>query len=280
MTYQFSESIRAFLQEKKYLQNVSLETIVLYETSFKAFYGCDSIEDIKKRVVELRERGIKPVSVNTYLRHMKTYYLSLGKEWKLPWLKEEEKLLEILSADGIRSLMQFRPSGINQTRAWLVCLTILSTGLRASEVLGIQMKKVNLDEMSIQVMGKGGKERLVPFCGELRKHLFRYITRNRASKGVYLYGTKNDTQVSVRNLERDMKILGDKVGVSLRPHSLRHAFAVNYLRNGGNLEYLRRILSHTSLSTTQKYLRSLGIEAIQEVHHQFSPLSAGRGNGR
>ena len=68
ITYEFSETIRAFLQEKKYHQNVSHHTTTLYETSFKVFYGCEGLEDIKKRAVELRIAGKKPISINTYLR--------------------------------------------------------------------------------------------------------------------------------------------------------------------------------------------------------------------
>ncbi len=76
-----------------------------------------------------------------------------------------------------------------------------------------------------------------------------------------------------------MMALGGKCGITgvrFSPHTLGHSFAVNYLRNGGNLKYLRRILGHSSLSTTQRYLRSLGVEAIQEVHHLYSPLLAAR----
>jgi integrase/recombinase XerD len=62
-------------------------------------------------------------------------------------------------------------------------------------------------------------------------------------------------------------------GASLSPHTCRHTFACEYLRRGGNLEFLRRILGHSSILTTQKYLRSLGVEDLQAVHDQFSALT-------
>lgn len=80
-------------------------------------------------------------------------------------------------------------------------------------------------------------------------------------------GTKNNMVVTVRNFERDMNALGQKCGITgvrFSPYTLRPSFAVNYLRDGGNLEYVRRTLGHASLSTTQKYSRSLGVEAIQK----------------
>jgi integrase/recombinase XerD len=61
------------------------------------------------------------------------------------------------------------------------------------------------------------------------------------------------------------------------PHTLRHTFACEYLRRGGNLEFLRRILGHGSILTTQKYLRSLGVEDLQAAHEGLSPLTAERG---
>lgn len=276
MTYEFSEQIRAFLQEKKYLENVSNHTIVLYETSFKKFYNAiNSLEDIKKRVVELREAGKdNPVSVNTYLRHIKCFYLWQGKEWKLPWLKEEAKLIQTLSADSVSTLLRHKPKGRNLTRAHLVALTILDTGLRASEVLGLTKEDIDLDSLVFRVRGKGGKHRLVPFSSELRKSLFRYIQRQVVIQPRFLFGTNNNTTVSVRNLERDFKVLGQKCGITGRfhPHGLRHFFAINYLRNGGDLFTLSRILGHSSISTTQIYLRSMGIDQIKETHAKFSPL--------
>jgi integrase/recombinase XerD len=89
-----------------------------------------------------------------------------------------------------------------------------------------------------------------------------------------------NTPVTVRNFERDLKVLGAKLGISgvrFSPHTLRHTFACEYLRRGGNLEYLRRILGHSSILTTQKYLRSLGVADLQAAHEGLSPLTAERG---
>lgn len=289
MTYSNSEEIRtllsAFLQERKWLQNVTPKTIALYEYSFQAFEGAlESIENVKVRIAELRQRDLSPVSVNTYVRHIKSFYLWQGKPFKLPVLKEESQLLATLTVAQINAVLTYKPTSgtgvVNIRRAHLVALTILDTGIRASEVLGLTKDDCDLENLVIKVKGKGAKYRLIPFSQELRKTIYRLQAQR---EGQYLFGTKNNTKVSVRNLERDFKILGQKLGITgvrFSPHTFRHTFAVSYLKNGGNLEYLRRILGHTSLTTTQKYLRSLGVESIQEVHHLYSPLSAGRGNGR
>ena len=75
-----------------------------------------------------------------------------------------------------------------------------------------------------------------------------------------------------------MKQLSKKInitGIRFSPHTLRHTFAVNYLRRGGNLFYLSKILGHSSVTTTQKYLQSLGIEDLQAAHNKLSLLGRG-----
>lgn len=119
----------------------------------------------------------------------------------------------------------------------------------------------------------------MPISVELRQILFRYSKGTAAHEHrTYLFNTKNGTQISARNFLRDFKSLGKKVGITgvrISPHTCRHTFAVNYLRKGGNLEFLRRIMGHSSILVTQKYLRSLGVEDLQAVHNKLSLLSRG-----
>jgi integrase/recombinase XerD len=109
---------------------------------------------------------------------------------------------------------------------------------------------------------------------EMRRVLYRYAAKH-SGPGKLLFGTRNNTQVTVRNFERDFALMGQKLaitGVRFSPHTLRHTFAVSYLRAGGNLFYLSKILGHTSVTTTQKYLQSVGVDDLQAVHDRLSPL--------
>lgn len=270
-----------FIQERLYLKGVSPRTVDWYRFSFKAFAGAlDSRQAIIKRIAELKERGASHITINSYLRAVNAYFMWLHKEQgrelvKIPRLKEEQRILQTLIPADVYSILAYKPIGVNLRRAHTIALTILDTGLRASEVLGITKEDINMDTLVFKVLGKGGKHRLVPFSFQLRGVLHKF-QRGQAS-GTFVFGTKNNTKVTVHNLDRDFNNLARRVGLlHLNPHLLRHTFAVMYLRNGGNLEYLRRILGHSSLSTTQKYLRSLGVEDLGAVHNQFSPLSARR----
>src|ERR1700719_275732 len=246
MSYEISTINRGtaseFIMERKYLKNVTPATIAWYEASFKSFQGCENRPDYVKRIAELRERGVSAISVNTWLRAVNAYLNWKGADFKLPKLKEEQKILATLKPEMVSVLLWMSTSslGLNLRRAHLVALTILDTGVRAQEVLSLMREDCDLENMILKVKGKGGKYRVIPFSVELRKHIFRLISNK---SGNFIYGTKHNTRVSVRNLERDFKALRKKLGITgvrFSPHILRHSFAVQYLRNGGNLEYLRR----------------------------------------
>jgi site-specific recombinase XerD len=268
-----------FITERRYLKNVSQKTIAWYQHSFKAFQGAlDSRSSILGRVAALRERNVSAISVNTYLRCINAYLRWLHTEQaqpllKIPRLKEEQKVLATFSDEHVKALIGFKPKGKNQARAHAACCLLLDTGVRISEALGIRHQDIDLDNMLIRVTGKGNKQRMVPISLGLRKLLFRWIQR---CPKEFVFGTRGGTMLTVRNFQRDLKAVCVKIGITdvrCSPHTLRHTFAVSYLRAGGNLFYLSKILGHTSVRTTERYLQSLGISDIQAVHDRLSPLA-------
>jgi site-specific recombinase XerD len=108
---------------------------------------------------------------------------------------------------------------------------------------------------------------------ELRKVLFRWCQR---CPKTYVFGTRSNTRLTVRNFQRDFKAICTQLGITdvrCSPHTLRHTFAVSYLRAGGNLFYLSKILGHTTVKTTERYLQSLDAGDLQAVHDRLSLLT-------
>lgn len=105
----------------------------------------------------------------------------------------------------------------------------------------------------------------------------RSAERDEARQSEYFfYSRTGGRKLTYRNSYRDLKNVCRKIGIEgehVHPHSFRHYFAVSYIRNGGDIYRLSRILGHTSISTTQLYLRSMGVEHLLEGHSQFSPLA-------
>ena len=182
-------------------------------------------------------------------------------------------MLATLSPDQVQRIIRFKPKGRNLSRAYLFALLLLDTGLRLAEALNLKWDDIDLENLLVSVVGKGGKHRAVPISLEGRKVLFRW---KQQSKFDHVFATRNGTLPTQRNLGRDFALLGERAGVQgvrFSPHTFRHTFAVSYLRAGGNVLYLQRILGHSTLEMTSRYTRSLGTDDLQAVHDRLSLLS-------
>ena len=131
-------------------------------------------------VMAQRERGVRPVTCNTYIGAMNAFCAWLHQEghaaerMKLSKLRVERRVLTVLDDGQIRALIGFKPKTLGQWRVHLAASLILDCGLRISEVLHMRHADVDFDNLILKVFGKGQKERLVPFSPELRKRVYRY----------------------------------------------------------------------------------------------------------
>jgi site-specific recombinase XerD len=147
-------------------------------------------------------------------------------------------------------------------------------------VLGLERSNVDLHQLILRVRGKGNRERLVPISLECRARLYRWMKSPVKRLGSLVFCTRTGHRLSARNVYRDIKTLCQQAGVvgpHVHPHAFRHCFAVTYIRNGGDIYRLSRILGHASTTITQIYLRSMGIDVISEGHHRLTPLNLRRG---
>jgi site-specific recombinase XerD len=231
-------------------------------------------------VVAMRQRGLTPGGCNMYSRTINSYLTWLHAEGhvserlRIKLLPNPPKPVTAFSDADIRRVLTFRPKRPTQLRTWTLVVVLLDTGLRIDEALGLERVNVDLDNLVLRVLGKGRKERLVPISLECRKHLYRLVTKQPSAR--YVFATHRGNRVRYRNAYRDIKALcktAGVVGAHVHPHNLRHCFATNYVRRGGDIYRLSRILGHSTISTTQLYLRSMGVEHLREGHEQFSPLS-------
>jgi integrase/recombinase XerD len=187
-------------------------------------------------------------------------------------LPKAPQVLVTFSDTEVRRILALRPTARTMLRAWTLFVTLVDTGLRIEEALSLERERVDLDRLTLTVRGKGGRDRIVPISTECRKALFRLSSKQDAR---YVFSTDDGERLSYRNAYRDLKAVCRLAGVRgphVRPHCIRHYFAVSHLRAGGDLYRLSRILGHTSISTTQVYLRSMGLEHLQEGHAKYSPL--------
>jgi site-specific recombinase XerD len=154
---------------------------------------------------------------------------------------------------------------------------LLDTGLRIDEALSLETRNINWDSLVLTVVGKGNRERVIPFSPQCRKALWRLHEATKdGTTSKLLFRTRSGLKVSYRNAFRDIKTFcsGCKVeGPHVHPHAFRHYFAVSFLRAGGDIYRLSRILGHSNITTTTIYLRSINVDQLRESHAVCSPLA-------
>jgi integrase/recombinase XerD len=252
-----------FLKERKYYQNVSQRTIEWHQQSLR-WLGVEepTEKQLKDCVIRMRGAGLKASSVNCRLRSLNAYLRWLGSELRVPKLQEEEFLPETFTPEDITRFVNWKPQSRSGQRARLLVLTLADTGLRLSEALSLRWHDVDLDNCLLTVFRKGRKERKVPFSIELRKLLYK-------GHGTGLvFGTSTGTKVTRRSAHRDVAKACQRLNIE-KPtrllHAFRHSWASNAVRQGMNPFVLQRLLGHSTMAMTNKYV-SLGTNDLQKGH--------------
>lgn len=160
-----------------------------------------------------------------------------------------------------------------------ILYTLYYTGIRASELVGLEVQNVDLRRRILRVLGKGNKERMVPFTIECRDILEAYIKDTRLvllNKALIptsaLFLNNSGKPLTTRGLEYILDSIEEKTGsfVGLHPHILRHSFATHLLENGADLRVIQELLGHESLNATQVYTH-VSEEAMQEAYSAAFP---------
>jgi integrase/recombinase XerD len=211
----------------------------------------------------MRQKGISAQGCNMYIRTMNSFLTWLAEEGhaperlKLKLLKAPVRHPETLTDADIRRVAD---AGKPRTRTLMSLL--LDTGVRIDEALGLKWVDVDLDNLLLTVTGKGDRQRKIPFSLELRKILFRYSKGQAAG---YVFRTKDGHRLLYRNTYREIFAACGK-----SPHKFRHTWATEAVRRGVPLPVIQRILGHSSIQTTMRYVHMQTAD-LQAAH--LSPLT-------
>lgn len=278
-------TLRDFLEVKRFSTDVSeigtleLREFILHLQQVKAFEH--------HRFAKPQEKGLSGHAVNCYLRAIRAFWSWLIREEIIlsnPFIKVKipkppKKVIPTFSESQIQALLGVihtsTPTGF---RDWTMILTLLDTGLRASELIGISINDINLEDGIVKVNGKGAKERIVPIGARVQRAIWKYLqhyrpqTANPLCHNLFLI--KIGEPITVNRLETIIKNRGREAqidSVRCSPHTFRHTFAISYLRNGGDVFSLQRILGHSSLDVVKIYV-NLAETDVKSCHRRFSPV--------
>lgn len=267
-------SFDQFIKERLYLQNVTPSTIEWYRESFKLLgTPTPTAEELKQFVLRMRERGLKPISCNTRICAANAYLKWAGSPLHIPRMKVEQRVLPTFTIDQISRIAAWKPRNFYHTRLQTVLLTLADTGCRIDEALSLRWADCDFDNLLLTVRGKGRKERKVPMSFELRRVLWRFKQK---SSFDLVFCTRRGNKLGRRDVLRDVKLLCIRLGFNPPErtlHAFRHTFAIHYLRKGGSVFHLQRVLGHSTLEMTRRYV-NLTTEDLQKAHESVSLLTA------
>ncbi len=188
--------------------------------------------------------------------------------------KKEQRLPFHLDIDQTTSLMEAPENDHQNARRDRAILELLySSGLRVSELTGLNIGELDLSGGMVRVMGKGGKERIVPVGSRALEALQEYLDQrsDAVAESALFLNTRGD-RINRRSVARIVDAHVQKIAAFKRisPHTLRHTFATHLLEGGADLRVIQELLGHASLSTTQKYTH-VSIDRLMEVYDKAHP---------
>jgi len=258
-------------------------------SSFLKFTGNKALKEItpgnlKEYLYYLTEKNLSRSSIQTHFRVLKTFFGFLEREELLshnpikgikepkapkhfPFYLNDEQVQKLLNSPNQRTYEGYRN--------YVMLLTFLDTGVRLSELAGLKLKDVNLACRSLQVTGKGDKMRTVYLGRKLTKSLQKWLQMRGYHPGEEaVFIDKTGERLKGMNIQTILKRTKRKAGITgirCSPHSLRHTFATNYIRNGGDPFSLQQLLGHSDIKTVMIYVHMSGT-ALREAHAKFSPV--------
>jgi site-specific recombinase XerD len=256
-----------------------IRAFILYLQQKRCFSG--------HRFNHAQDRGLAGHTINCYLRSLRIFFSWLVSEEiiegnpfervKIP--RPPRKVIPVFSDSQISSLLSvIDTKSAEGYRDYTIFLTLLDTGIRVSELCSLRLDNLWLEEGMLKVMGKGNKERLIPIGKQVQRLLWHYLSRYRPEPAVsncnLLFLTRDGKPLNKDRVEKIMAHYGKKAsikGVRCSPHTLRHTAAVKFLRNGGDVFSLQRMLGHASLEMTRRYCELADID-VKRVHMTASPV--------
>lgn len=286
--------IDSFLDYLRYERNYSEYTINAYFKDLQQFEdfvkekkegifvpGEVDTDIVRNWIISLLDNKISPVSVNRKLSSLKSFFKFLMKQGfvsvnplrfvtgpktkkPLPTFVKEKDMEELLDGDGF-------DEDFEGVRDRLVLEMLYDTGVRRSELVGLQDTDIDYDAMLIRVTGKRNKQRLIPIAERLKNLMLAYTeVRNRevdAGCG-WFFVRKNGEQLSTGILYTIVKKRLSDIPTLAKcsPHVLRHSFATSMLNNGAELNAVKELLGHSSLASTSIYTHTT-FEELKKVYH-------------
>jgi len=296
--------VKRFLESLEYERNLSPHTLRAYRGDLERFHSFLATEFLNIERETVRPQQVDALAVRSFVASLSRS--GIGKTSQARALSSVRSLFRFACREGIiednpagsvRTPKQpkkiprhLRPGEVENVleaangdeplarRDRAILELLYATGIRVSELTGLDWRDIELETRVLRVMGKGGKERMVPFGRPAAAALKRWLeswesvydTTSDEREPVFLH--HRGGRLSARSVRRviDRYVGEAAVAAGVHPHTLRHTFATHMLEGGADLRAIQELLGHASLSTTQKYTH-LEIDRLLSVYRESHP---------
>jgi integrase/recombinase XerC len=303
------EILKQFLQFLRLNRNASAHTVRAYESDLSQFLkhvaaaaGVRRVDltpahldrlAIRSFLADLYKRGLSRASAARKLAAARTFLRYLRREGLMdddsgtlvPTPKREVRMPAHLSEDEMARLLD-APEGDGPLgrRDRAILELFYASGLRLSELVGLDLDDVNVSAQMVRTLGKGGKQRLVPFNKSTAAAIRAYLkdraqlvppSSRRQHGNDPLFVNYRGTRLTVRSVDRLVRrhALTSQVRAGVSPHALRHSFATHLLQRGADLRSIQELLGHARLNTTQRYTH-VNAAQLLDVYQKAHPKAA------
>jgi site-specific recombinase XerD len=294
------DAIGQFVADQQ-LRGLSPHTVTFYRVTLGPFaryavgVGCEATDSVTAATLRafLAEKSahVGARRLNHYRDAVRVFYdwaiaegyAGANPAARLGKVREARRIIPTFTEAEVETLLRQPNTGtFIGLRDQVFMLLLLDTGIRLAEAAELQLGDLDFETLTLKVMGKGSKERLVGFSPFLAHHLNSYLTRRASAlKSVglpecpWLFLNQFGARCTRRAFQSQVKVYGARVGltrVRVSPHTFRHTFAVFFVRHGGSPFHLQRILGHTDLAMSRRYCELADVDFLTK-QRELSPLA-------
>ena len=298
--YFVEKDISFYLEYIKDVRNLSINTVSSYSRDLKKLstylqnIGISSYKNIDENtcsgwVGDLYQHKNNPRTIHRHLSAAKGFFKFLKKNSLVATSpfelvtapKAASCLPEVLSPEDVELLLNFKPENVLEVRDLALIELMYSSGLRVSEVAGIDLTDFEEEMSFLRILGKGSKVRIVPVGRFAIAAVENWINEREKFSNPdipALFINLKGTRLTVRSIQMRLARISTKQGLPrVNPHMLRHSFATHMLESSGDLRTIQELLGHSSLSTTQIYTK-LDYQHLVKIYDQSHPRARNEEN--
>lgn len=278
-TYLEVEKLYAFNTISAYRRDLSKFMSFCLENSVNEWQDVEA-DTLNLFVMGLRHRGVSARSIRRYLSSIRGFFTFLVQQGilaencviSIQTPKIDQVLPKIIDFDDLKRMTTLSSELYPELRAVVMIELMYSCGLRVSELVGIDINDLDLEEGFVRVKGKGGKTRFSPIGRSAIDAVEMYLSRRPNCENDALFVNQNNHRISPRSVQNIVKKRALEVGVTVNvhPHMLRHAAATHFLQSSHDLRTVQEFLGHKSIKSTQVYTH-LDFLELSKVYDEFHP---------